>query len=96
MTRRERHEVAVTVRAVMEDECDEIREAYLARFGSLRGLRKYVRTEALAYWTPPFDPYLDREYLDIAWLRVGDRIVNYDDFWCMVRDGLKDGRYEQP
>lgn len=90
MTRQEKREVAAVVRATVADECNEIRKAYQAKFGSLKGLRKYVRTEALTFWTPPYDPYLDKEYVDMAWIRVGKKIINYDDFWRMVRDGLKE------
>lgn len=89
MTRREKHEIAVTIRYTMNDDCNEIRNAYVAKFGSLKGLRNYVRQEAIAFWTD-FDPYLDKEYLDYAWIRVGGKIVNYDDFWCFVRDCLKE------
>ena len=88
MTRRERREIAAVVRCTMNDGCNEIRNAYLAKFGSIKGLRDYVRRQAIAFWTD-FDPYLEKEYLDLAWVRVGGKIVNYDDFWCFVRDFLK-------
>ena len=93
MTKREKHEIAVVVRATINDECDEIRDAYKVAFGSLKGLRKYVRQEALAFWTDPFDPYLDEEYLDYAWIRVGNKIINYDDFWQMVKSNLEHERH---
>lgn len=88
MTKRELHEIAATVRAIVEDECDEIRTKYQKLFGSLKGLRKYVRKECIEFWSN-HEPYLDKEYLDIEWMRIGNRIINLDGCWCMIRDGLQ-------
>ena len=96
MTKREKKEVAATVRAIMADclnpTCEgdkEIVKPYKELHGNLKGLRKFVRNECLAFWTD-FDPYLDAEYQDYAWLRVGKRIINLDECWCFIRDGLKE------
>jgi len=88
MTKRERHEIAVTVRTIMSDECDEIRKEYETLYGSLKGLRSYVRKECVAFWTE-CEPYLDKEYLDYCRLKVGNRIINLDDCWCFIHDGIK-------
>lgn len=89
MTKRELHEIAVTVRAIMEDECNEIRDAYEKLFGSLKGLKRHVRQECIEFWTNGA-PYLDEEYLDYEWIKVGSKIINLDDCWCFIRDGLKE------
>lgn len=96
MTKREKKEIAATVRAIMsectEPTCEgdrEITKPYAELHGSLKGLRKFVRNECIAFWTD-FDPYLDEEYQDYAWLRVGKRIINFDECWCFIRDGLED------
>jgi len=88
MTKRERHEIAVTVRAIIEDDCDEIRNAYQDLYGSLKGLRSYVHKECVEFWSN-CEPYLDKEHKDIEWMKIGKRIINLDDCWCYIRDGLK-------
>jgi len=88
MTKRERHEIAEVVRSFITDECDEIRNAYKALHGSLKGLRAYIRKECVEFWSN-CEPYLDKEYMDFCWMKVGNRIINTDDCWCFIRDGLK-------
>lgn len=88
MTKAELHEIAVTVKAIIEDECNEIRDAYQKLHGNLKSLRKHVRKECVEFWTNG-NPYLDEEYLDYEWIEVGNKIINLDDCWCFIRDGLK-------
>ena len=96
MTRRELHEIAVTVRAIMED-CNhstcigdrEIIDRYVKLHGKSTGLRAYVRKELVAFWTDA-EPYLDVHFLDRCTLDVGDKIINLDDAWCWVRASLDD------
>jgi len=90
MNKRERHEIAVTVRAIIEDECDEIRSKYEKLFGSLKGLRNYVRKECVEIWSNN-EPYFDDDFLplDMEWIQIGKKFINLDGVWCLIRDGLK-------
>ena len=88
MNKLERNEIAVTVNAIMRDDCDEIRRAYMKLNGSLTGLRNYVHKECVAFWTN-CDPYLDKTYLDYEWIEVDGKIINFDDCWCFILDGLE-------
>lgn len=88
MTKREKHEIACTVRAIMTNICDEITSQYKKLNGSLKGLKKYIRSECVEFWTH-HDPYLDHYATGIEWLEVGNKIINLDDCWCFIRDGLK-------
>ena len=96
MTKREKHEIAVTVRAIMED-CNhptcksdrEIIDRYVKLHGKSTGLRAYVRKELVAFWTDA-EPYLDMHFLDRCTLDVGDKIINLDDAWCWIRASLDD------
>lgn len=89
MTGREKHEIAVTVRSIMNDECNEIRDPWIELHGTQKGLREHVRKECVYWWTE-CDPYLDKEYLDISHIKMETgRIINLDDIWCYIRDDLK-------
>ena len=94
MTKREKHEIACLTRVIMEY-CnsraagdDEIVVRYQKLYGSLKGLRKYVHDELEEFYSI-CEPYLDKEYLDYCWLKVDGRILNLDDAWCFIRDGLE-------
>ena len=90
MTRKEKHEIAVAVKAIMNENCNEIRDAYKAKYGSLKGLRSYVRQECVAFWTD-CNPYLDKPYLDYSNIKMEDgTIINLDDLWCFIRDILNE------
>lgn len=88
MTKREKHEIAVVTKCFIEDECDEIRVWYKKVYGDLKGLRKYIRNELIDFWSYT-DPYLDVEYLDYCWMKIGNRIINLDDSWCYIRNNLE-------
>jgi len=88
MTKTEKHEIAVVVRHFIADECDEIRNAYQKLYGSLKGLRAYIRQECVEFWSNN-EPYLDTPYQDYCWMKLGKHIINLDDCWCFIRDGLK-------
>ena len=88
MTKTERHEIAVVVKQFIEDECDEIRRNYEFMHGTLKGLRKYIRQECIEFWTN-HEPYLEHEVLGLEWMKIGKHIINLDDCWCFIRDGLK-------
>lgn len=96
MTKREKHEIACTVRAIMED-CNhpacksdrEIIDRYVKLHGKSTGLRAFVRKELVAFWTDA-EPYLDMHFLDRCTLDVGDKIINLDDAWCWIRASLDD------
>lgn len=88
MTRKEKHEVAVSVRCIVKDDDNELKDLYIKKFGSLKGFRAYVRQECIAFWTD-CEPYLDKPYLDYAHIVMEDgTIVNLDDLWVFIRDGL--------
>ena len=89
LTPEARNEIAASIHWILADPCDEIRKAHLALHGSLRNLRTLVCHECLHFWTD-CDPYLGKKRPDRCYITVGDRIVNVDDLWCMIRDGLKD------
>ena len=96
MTKREKHEIACTVRVIMED-CNhptcksdhEIIDRYVKLHGKSTGLRAFVRKELVAFWTDA-EPYLDMHFLDRCTLDVGDKIINLDDAWCWIRASLDD------
>ena len=88
MTKREKHEVACVVRAIMNDECNEIRKPYVLLNGNLKGLRKYVRKEVIAFFTD-YEPYLDGPDMGREWLCVDGQYIDLDECWCMIRDGLE-------
>lgn len=88
MTKTEKHEIAMVVRHFINDECDEIRNAYKKLYGNLKGLRAYIRNECVEFWSNN-EPYLDKPYQDYCWMTIGKHIINLDDCWCFIRDGLK-------
>lgn len=88
MTKTERHEIAVVTKLLIEDDCDEIRKAYVALYGNLKGLRNYIRKECIEFWTNN-EPYLEQPDLGLEWMKLGKHIINLDDCWCFIRDGLK-------
>lgn len=88
MTKAERHEIAVVTKLFMKDDCDEIREAYAALHGSLKGLRNYIRKECVEFWTND-NPYLIQPDMGLEWIRVGNNNICTDYVWCFIRDGLK-------
>ena len=96
MTKQEKHEIACTVRAIMEvcnhPTCKsdrEIIDRYVKLHGKSTGLRAFVRKELVAFWTDA-EPYLDVHFLDRSTLDVGDKIINLDDAWCWIRASLDD------
>lgn len=88
MTKTERHEIAVVTKLFIEDDCDEIRKAYTALYGNLKGLRNYIRKECIEFWTNS-NPYLIQPDMGLEWIRVREKLICTDYVWYFIRDGLK-------
>ena len=68
---------------------DDFKNEYLAVKGDLNNFEDLIKQVALYCFNDPyFNPYLDAEYLDCCWLKVGNKIINLDDIYDVFKSYL--------
>lgn len=85
LTLRDLKEIQVVGRELYND--DTIRQLYLNIHGNLVCLESYIVDTLKSFWID-CNPYLDKPYLDVSYVVVGDKILNVDDAWQYVKDCL--------
>lgn len=71
----------------LEDEY--FQKVYIEKFGNLDGFREALENTIEYCFNSEFNPFLDKPYLDICWLKFKDmkQYINLDDIWeCFFHD----------
>ena len=106
MNKRVKHEIAVVVKEMKKD--PDLIAAWYDWKHNMTGFVSYIRSicynEYFAYCDDlkggeildeGFQPYLDKKYLDCSYIIVGDRIINLDDLYLLIKDNINDDLWSE-